>query len=52
MQRATGVLQVDADVHYEDALPLLRVLAFTRGQELGAVARDVVDGTLSLGQGG
>jgi hypothetical protein len=52
VHRATGVLQVEASVHYEDALALLRALAFTRGQELGAVAKDVVDGTVTLGQDG
>jgi hypothetical protein len=49
IHRATDVLALEADVRYEDALALLRALAFTRGEELGAVARAVVDGRLGLG---
>ncbi|MFC5677588.1 GAF domain-containing protein [Aeromicrobium endophyticum] len=54
VHQATDVLGLQADVRYEDALALLRALAFSRGEELGAVARDVVDGRLGLGfsQGG
>ena len=43
VHRATTVLQLEASVHYEDALALLRALAFTRGEELGVVAKDVVN---------
>jgi hypothetical protein len=50
VHRATDVLGLEADVRYEDALALLRALAFSRGQDLGDVARAVVDGRLGLGQ--
>ncbi|MBP2390823.1 GAF and ANTAR domain-containing protein [Aeromicrobium fastidiosum] len=50
VHRATDVLGLEASVRYEDALALLRVLAFSRGEDLGAVARAVIDGRLGLGQ--
>jgi hypothetical protein len=51
VHRATDVLGLEASVRYEDALALLRALAFTRGEELGAVAQAVVEGRLGLGFG-
>jgi hypothetical protein len=48
VHRATNALALVTDVKYEDALALLRALAFTRGEELGEVAKGVVDGTLTL----
>ena len=51
VHQATDVLGLEASVRYEDALALLRALAFTRSEELGAVAQAVVDGRLGLGQG-
>jgi hypothetical protein len=50
VHRATDILQVEASVHYEDALALLRGVAFVRGQDLGAVAKDVLDGEVALAQ--
>jgi hypothetical protein len=50
VHRATSVLELEASVRYEDALALLRALAFSRGEELGAVATSVVEGQLGLGQ--
>lgn len=45
---ATTALEVAAGVRYEDALALLRALAFTRGEDLGTVAHAVLDGSLTL----
>ena len=50
VHRATDILQVEASVHYEDALALLRGLAFVRGQDLGSVAKEIVEGHVGLGQ--
>jgi hypothetical protein len=50
VHRATDVLGLEADVRYEDALALLRALAFTRGESLGCVAQAVIDGRAGLGQ--
>jgi hypothetical protein len=47
---ATEALRAQASVRYEDALALLRSLAFTRGEDLGTIARAVVDGRTGLGQ--
>jgi hypothetical protein len=48
IHRATNALAAVTEVKYEDALALLRALAFTRGEELGTVAKAVVDGHLTL----
>jgi len=51
VHRATSVLETGAGVRYEDALAVLRALAFSRGEELGAVAKGVVDGDIVLPAG-
>ena len=48
VRRATGILEVEASIRYQDALALLRALAFSRGEELGAVAKGVIDGDVCL----
>ncbi|MCL8252388.1 GAF and ANTAR domain-containing protein [Aeromicrobium fastidiosum] len=48
VHRATHAVEVAAGVRYEDALALLRAMAFARGEELGTVAAAVVDGRLTL----
>lgn len=48
VHQATGRLEVEAGIPYEDALAVLRALAFLRGEELGAVAKSVVNGDTSL----
>jgi hypothetical protein len=48
VHRATTALELEASVRYEDALALLRGLAFMRGEDLGAVAKAVVEGRLRL----
>jgi hypothetical protein len=49
VHRATTALEVATGVRYEDALAVLRGLAFVRGEDLGVVATAVVDGRLTLG---
>lgn len=49
VHRATCELQTQAGIRYEDALAVLRALAFSRGDELATVAEGVVDGDIRLG---
>lgn len=46
VHQAASMLEVKAGVRYEDSLALLRALAFTRGEDLGAVAKAVANGEL------
>lgn len=43
VHRATTTLEAQASIRYEDALALLRAMAFSRGEDLGTVAASVLD---------
>nr|MCW2728872.1 hypothetical protein [Aeromicrobium sp.] len=48
VHRATSELELRANLRYEDALALLRAVAYSRGEELGTIAERVVAGDLEI----
>jgi hypothetical protein len=50
VHQATGVVSVRAAVSLAQALALLRARAYAEGRPIGALARDVLDGLVQLGE--